>query len=256
MILLLLIISTVVMPTVGAASPSESGVVNTESSAVPSSTLRVVASPWGTTLNDSQLTFEIGPNAPQSSFNGSTLSITTNDYPIMVNVSLFRGETPLVVTIVQPSHDILEINSSKLVVSALVNDNTIAGASIEVNSGNNGTIASAISSSRASVFYLPQGNYSVKATLGNATRTSYILSQTGKVSDMLFDFIPSNVNGPSYFSTNYLLTVTGIAGLALSATVWIKLYWDRRIRAPKSNEHVSRYGMTENPLGSDRTTWI
>jgi hypothetical protein len=198
-------------------------------------TISIVASPWGTPLNDSQLAFGLPPDVQQSSFNGSALSLTASGYPIQVNVSLFHGQAPLIVEVTQAnSHALLDVNASELSVSTLVNGNPARGASIEVALADNDSVAGALSDSKASVFYVPDGNYSIKATLGNVTRTAYVVSQTGKVSDILFDFLPSAGNGPTYPSTYYLLLATGIIGSGLSVVVWVKAYHNRKALTPKA----------------------
>ena len=121
-----------------------------ESGVAPSATLRVVAYPWGTTLNDSELSFAMGQDIEQSEFNGSTLSLVAYQYPVLVNVSLFAGETSATVQIAQASSRIsLEVNASKLSVSTLVNGIGTGGASITVVANSGAVIADALGRNRA-----------------------------------------------------------------------------------------------------------
>jgi hypothetical protein len=86
-----------------------------------------------------------------------------------------------------------------------------------------GTIAHAVSGAGFSVFYLPQGNYTVRVSLGNSTIVEKVLSETGSSSVL-----------SAYFTTSpdreglYLLLATAGIGSVASAVVWVKVYRDRR----------------------------
>jgi len=199
--------------------------VRMQSSVTPSATLRVVAYPWGTPLNDSELSFALGPGIEQSDFNGSTLSLVAYQYPVLVNVSLFAGETYATVQIAQASSRVsLEVNASKLSVSTLVNGVGTGGASITVVVNGGGVVASALDRNQPADFYLPLGNYTVTATLRSTTQTDNVLSQTGKSSAVVFDLLAPNGQQSQYDLTYWLLLATGIIGVAASVGVWAKVY--------------------------------
>ena len=196
-----------------------------ESGVAPPATLRVVAYPWGTTLNDTELSFATGPDIEQSDFNGSTLSLVAYQYPVLVNVSLFAGETYATVQIAQASSRVsLEVNASKLSVSTLVNGVGTGGASITVVVNGGGVVASALDRNQPADFYLPLGNYTVTATLRSTTQTDNVLSQTGKSSAVVFDLLAPNGQQSQYDLTYWLLLATGIIGVVASAGVWAEVY--------------------------------
>jgi hypothetical protein len=208
-----------------------------EPEAAPPATLRVIAYPWGTNLDDSDLTFALGPGAEQSVFNGSTLSLIASRYPLQVNVSLFAGEVYATVQIAQAgSHVSLEVNASMVSVSTLVGGIETAGASVAVSMSGGGEIAAAIGGTEPAVFFLPLGDYTVTATLRNTTQTDDILSQTGKSSSIVFDLLGQSGSLAPYNLTYYLLLATGLVGAAISAAVWIKVYRNRYRRVPEATK--------------------
>ena len=186
--------------------------------------LGVVASPWGTALTDSQLTFTPGPGVEDAASGSGTLYLVASRYPVEVAI-LGLGSQSQTVLIGRPfSETQVQVNSSKLSVSTYLNGGTASGASITVlSSGDNATVAHAVSGARASVFYLPDGNYTVEAVLGNATQESMLLSQTGRATVLTFDFVTQSGQG-----SLYALLATAAVGAAASALLWIKVYRDRR----------------------------
>ncbi|MDA4112536.1 MAG: carboxypeptidase-like regulatory domain-containing protein [Thaumarchaeota archaeon] len=186
--------------------------------------LSVVATPWGTALTDSRLTFTPGPGVDEAASGGGALYLVATSYPVQVGISGLGGLSPQTVLIERPfSLTQVQVNSSKLSVSAYLDGAPVSGASITIL-GDGGTIAHAVSrAGSASVFYLPEGNYTVKAALGNATQVSALISQTGRASVLRFDFVTQSSQG--YL---YVLLATAALGAAASALVWIKVYRDRR----------------------------
>ncbi len=196
-----------------------------EASVAPPASLRVVAYPWGTTLNDSALSFAMSPGVEQSDFNGSTLSLVAYQYPILVNVSLFAGETYATVQINQASsHVSLEVNASKLSISSLVNGVATGGALLSVVANDGEVIASALGRNAPAIFYLPLGSYTVTATLRSTTQTDNVLSQTGKSSAIVFDLLAANGPQSQYDLSYWLLLATGIIGVVASAGIWAGVY--------------------------------
>jgi hypothetical protein len=222
-------------PTVGSPQGEVRAHPQMEPEATPTATLRMIAYPWNTNLDDSELTFALGPGAEQSVFNGSTLSLVASRYPLQVNVSLFAGEVYATVQVTQTgSHVSLEVNASMVSVSTLIGGVETAGASITVSMNGGGEIAAATGGTEPTVFFLPLGNYTVTATLRNTTQTDDILSQTGKSSSIVFDLLGQSGSPTPYNSTYYLLLATGLIGAAISAGVWIKVYRNRHGRVPET----------------------
>jgi hypothetical protein len=187
--------------------------------------LGVVAAPWGTALTDSQLTFTPGPGVEDAASGGGTLYLVAAQYPVEVAVLGLGGQSQTVLIGRPFSETQVQINSSKVSVSTYLNGGTASGASITIlsSSGDSATVAHAVSGARASVFYLPDGNYTVEAALGNATQESTLLSQTGRATVVTFDFVTQSGQG-----SLYALLATAAVGAAASALLWIKVYRDRR----------------------------
>ncbi len=183
--------------------------------------VRVLASSWEVPLNDSLITFTPGSGVADSSSGGATFYMISSHYPVQVGVSV-GGQTQAI-SVEQPfSSTVVQVNSSKLSVATYLNGKPASGASINVMTGS-GTIAHAVSGAGFSVFYLPQGNYTVRVSLGNSTIVEKVLSETGSSSVL-----------SAYFTTSpdreglYLLLATAGIGSVASAVVWVKVYRDRR----------------------------
>jgi len=180
----------------------------------------VLASPWETPLNDSLISFTLGPGVADSSSGGATLYLVASQYPVRVEVSV-GGQTQSA-SVEQPfSSTTVQVNSSKLSVATYLDGKPASGASITVDAGN-ATLARAVGGSGFSVFYLPEGSYTVQVTLGNSTRLESVLSQTGKASvmDVYFTSRPDQTD-------LYLLLAAAGLGAMMSALVWVKVYRDR-----------------------------
>ena len=182
--------------------------------------VKVLASPWGVPLNDSLIAFTPGPGVAASSSGGATLYVIAAQYPVQVEVSV-GGQTQSI-SVEQPfSSTLVQVNSSKLSVATYLNGRSASGASIAVQSGN-ATLAHVVGGAGFSVFYLPQGDYTVQVSLGNSTRLEGVSSQAGRASvlDVYFTTVPDRED-------LYLLLATAGIGAIASALVWVKVYRDR-----------------------------
>jgi hypothetical protein len=187
--------------------------------------LSVDASPWGTSLTDSLLNFSSPGGAELASSPGNgTLYLVSGQYPVDVVVS--TGTQPgFTVTIAQPFTETeVQVNSSKLSVATyLGTGGRAAGASIAVLDAGGQPVATAASGGQSpAVFYLPPGNYTVRASLGNSTQVEVDVSQPGVSSAIAFHFATGSGTDVVY------LLETAAVGLVASIVVWVKVYRDRR----------------------------
>lgn len=188
--------------------------------------LAVGASPWGAPLTDSLLSFSSPTHGAElaSSPGNGTLYLVSGRYPVDVVVSTGSG-TGLNVTIAQPFTETeVQANSSKLTVATYLDaGGQAAGASIVVLDARGQTVATAVSGGQSpAVFYLPPGNYTVRASLANSTQVEYDASQPGVSSTMTFRFATGSETDVAY------LLETAAVGLVASVVAWIKVYRDRR----------------------------
>lgn len=182
----------------------------------------VVATPWSTPVTDSLLQFTAGPSVVQSAAGDGSLYLVASQYPVQVGVSLARGQTQEVV-IQRPFSTVrVSVNSSKLAIETFLNGVPAPGGSISILSGNQ-TFASAVTGSTSSIFYLPQGNYTIVAALGNGTQTRSFFSDAGRSYVVSIDF----VSPPTPGSIDALWAAAAVGAVA-SVLAWVKVYRDRR----------------------------
>ena len=184
--------------------------------------VNVVASPWETPLTDSLLEFTTGPQVLQSASGDGSLYLVASQYPVQVGVTLDHNLTRVIV-IEQPfSTTKVSVNSSKLDVQTYLDGSPATGIPITILVGDEG-FADAVSGSSASVFYLPEGNYTVEATLGNDTNAVGFVSQTGAFSVVSVRF----ASAPGEEGL-YALLAAATVGAVASAILWVEVYRDRR----------------------------
>ncbi len=184
--------------------------------------ITVLASPWEIPLTDTQLKFTPGPGVQQTALGDGTLYLVASQYPVQVGVSLTSGQTQEVV-IRQPFTTArLQVNSSRVTVETYQDGSLAPGVLVSVLAGNE-TVASSVSASGQSTFYLPEGNYNVSAALGGETQVRGFYSLAGR-SSVISMYFTSHPNDESL----YALLATATVGAMASALVWIKVYRDRR----------------------------
>jgi len=184
--------------------------------------VNVVARPWETPLTDSQLEFTPGPQVLQSASDDGSLYLVASQYPVQVGISLDHNLTQEIV-IEQPFSSVrVSVNSSKLDVQTYLDGSPAAGIPITILEGGE-SVADTVSGSAASVFYLPDGNYTVEATLGNVTLASGFVSQTGA-----FSVVSVRFTSPLGDEGLYVLLSIATIGAVASALLWVKVYRDRR----------------------------
>jgi hypothetical protein len=186
--------------------------------------LNVVASPWGSPLTDSQLTFRPGPDVQESASSGGVFYLTAKQYPVQVAISVLSGETRTVEIPSAYSYVTVDINSSKLVIDATSAGGGAPGASITVSSGNLTVSRGITNFGGTAVFYLPPGSYGISGSLGNTTKASTVVLSAGNSTVVVLTFPGSGGSGLTYA---YLLTGTGIIGIGISAFIWVRVYRNR-----------------------------
>lgn len=190
------------------------------------SAVTVVAAPWGTSFNDTELTIAPGPGVQSSASVNGTFFLVASHYPIEVGISLTSGGPTQQVAVRLPYYYTkAEVNASKLVVAARV------GAQGPAAPGTNITIASSegvlakgdTNSTGLAVFYVPGGRYNVTGEYANATELISAVSAVPREATQLTLTFPGHSDP---FAT--ILLISGAIGVAASIFTWVAVYRSRR----------------------------
>jgi hypothetical protein len=197
-----------------------------ESLDVMPTAVAVFASPWGAALTSAHPSLIPNTNVDGFAFVNNTIYLTAKQYPATFAVSLLGGGSKETYSIqVGPfSVNVLNISTTKVVVSTLQDGKPLSGVSVTLKY-NNETLATLSTKAGKAIFYVPAADYTVGASFGNSTMVGSVAGRAGIEADVTFDFggSPSQV-------ISYLLIVTGVPGLLASLWLWVRIYRRRALR--------------------------
>lgn len=188
----------------------------------------LVGSPWNQTLTDLNGVAS-GPGIEGSQTVNGTMYVLSSAFPVSANVAISLGsrtyETLEANLAASYTKQTLMVPVGKLVAQTTINGAPDPGVKVVLQNQANSSVTKASNGAGTVTFYVPEGNYSLRAGLGAAAASSVRVA-SGQETNVTLE-----LRGQQWDTTVLGLAGVGAVGVAANLFVWWRWWRNRKIAA-------------------------